>query len=181
MTRSITVFVTFCALVGAALSGEVTNAAQADETASPQLRVGTFDSRAVAFAYARSEMFKKWLNELATAASEAEAAGDTARVKELEEQAQAEHALRSKQVFSTFPAYDVLAKIEEEIPKIAVEAGVDVIVSKWDVVYKRSGIEFVDVTELMVGVFRLDEDSRKMLKDLQQKAPVPLGEFGEHE
>ena len=75
-------------------------------------------------------MFEEWLEDLQEASSQAEEAGDEERVKELGEQAQAEHALRSKQVFSTFPAYDVLVRIEADIPKIAAEAGVDVIVSK---------------------------------------------------
>jgi hypothetical protein len=171
----------FIVLVGLTLLGVGTVAAQEETADVSQLRVGIFDSRAVAFAYARSDMFKKWLNELTTAAAEAEAAGDTTRVKELGNQAQAEHALRSKQVFSTFPAYDVLERIESEIPKIAAEAGVDVVVSKWEIVYQRPGVEFVDVTELMVQLFQLDEDAQKNLQELLQQEPVPLSEFGEHE
>lgn len=181
MTKFTITIAVLCVLTGVTLSGAGTAAAQSNEASTPQIRVGTFDSRAVAFAYARSDRFKKWLNELTTAADKAEAAGDTTRVKELGEKAQAEHALRSKQVFSTFPAYDVLAKIEGDIPKIASEAGVDVIVSKWDVVYQRQGIEFVDVTELMVQLFRLDEDAQKNLRQLIQQAPIPLSEFGEHD
>jgi hypothetical protein len=170
-----------CVLVGPMVTGLGTAAAQKEKTAAPQLLIGTFDSRAVAFAYARSDMFNEWLNELTTAAAEAEAAGDSARVKELGDQAQNEHALRSKQVFSTFPAYDVLERIEAEISKIATEARVDVIISKWEIVYQRPGVEFVDVTELMVQLFHLDEDAQKSLQQLLQQEPIPLSEFGKHE
>lgn len=181
MTSFKMVIAMLCVLVNLTMVGVGTGAAQEKKSATSQLRVGTFDSRAVAFAYARSNMFKKWLNELTTAAAEAEAAGDSTRVKELGGQAQAEHALRSKQVFSTFPAYDVLERIKADIPKIATEAGVDVLVSKWEIVYQRPDVEFVDVTELMVGLFNLDEEAQTSLQQLLQTEPVPLGELGEHE
>jgi hypothetical protein len=171
----------FMVLVALTLMGVGTAGAQEERADAPHLRVGTFDSRAVAFAYARSDMFEKWLDDLTTAAAEAEAAGDTARVRELGDQAQAEHALRSRQVFSTFPAYDVLERIESEIPKIAAEAGVDVVVSKWEIVYQRPGVEFVDVTDLMVKLFNLDDDALTNLQQLLQQEPLPLSEFGEHE
>ncbi len=181
MTRFKMAVVVLCVLVGVAVPVAVTTVAQADGKTAPQVRVGTFDSRAVAFAYARSSMFEEWLKGLQEASSQAEKAGDVERVKELEKEAQAEHALRGKQVFSTFPAYDVLARIKADIPKIAAEAGVDVIVSKWEIVYQRPGVEFVDVTGLMVQLFHLDEDAQQNLKELLQQEPVPLSEFGEHE
>jgi len=75
----------------------------------------------------------------------------------------------------------VLARIESEIPKIADEAGVEVLVSKWEIVYQRPEIEFVDVTELMVQLFNLDDDALTNLQQLLQQEPLPLSELGEHE
>lgn len=181
MTKSTIVVAMLCVLVGPIAMGVGTVAAQKEKAAVSQLRIGTFDSRAVAFAYARSDMFEEWLDELTKKAAEAEAAGDSIRVKELGDQAKNEHALRSKQVFSTFPAYDILERIEAEIQKIATEADVDVIISKWEIVYQRPGIKFVDVTELMVQLFGLDEDAQTNLQQLLQQEPIPLSEIGEHE
>ena len=149
--------------------------------AAGELRVGVFDSRAVALAYAKSDMFEKWLDDLMSASANAQAAGDSVRLRELEGEAQAEHALRSKQVFGTFPAYDVLDKIKKEIPRIAQEAGVEVLVSKWDIVYQIEGAEYIDVTEPLVDLFGLNEKDKQKALDIDDVEPVPWTELDEHD
>ena len=174
-----------CAVITAVLAGlavyTTVGAEQPEEkTSGVKVRVGTFDSRAVAIAHVRSEAFDRHLKGLRAEYEKATAAGDEKRVKELEAQGPAGQELVHKQSFGTWPVDSILDKIKGKIPKIARLADVDVIVSKWDVVYQRPGVEFVDVTGLMVQPFHPDESTLKVIKGILKQAPVPLEELKNH-
>ncbi len=139
-----------------------------------RLRVGTFDSRALPIAYANSEVFRRELAKLMEEHKKAKAAGDTERVKKLEEQGKAGQVRFHEQGFSTGRVDNILEHIKDKLPAIAREAKVDLIVSKWDVVYQDPAVEVVDVTELVVKPFNPNERARGWIKDLQKVAPIPL-------
>jgi hypothetical protein len=82
-----------------------------------------------------------------------------------------------EQVFSTGRVDDILKKIEDRLPEIAKEAGVDLIVSKWDLAYRAPGAEVVDVTEALIKLYQPDEKTRKILADMARKPPIPLEEL----
>jgi hypothetical protein len=151
----------------------------ADETNNSKVRVGTFDSRLVATAYVRSEAFQKRLAKLHADLKEAKTSGDEKRIRQLEAKGPALQTLIHKQGFSTWPVHDILRTIKDEIPGIAKQANVDVVVSKWDVVFQRKDVKFVDVTDLMVAPFHPTEETRKILEDLANKDPVPLEQLRE--
>ena len=150
---------------------------------APRVVVGTFDSRAIAVAYIRSDAHAKRLNklraEVEAALAEARAAGDEARVAELEARGPALQRKAHQQGFSTAPVDDILVHVEDQLPAIAKEAGVDVIVSKWVLTYKRPTASFVDVTEALVAEFDPDEATMKVIKQLLATDPVPLDQLGE--
>ncbi len=150
------------------------------KAAKTEIRVGAFDSRLVAIAYVRSEAFKKRLAKLRAELGEAKAAGDKKRIKQLEALGPALQELVHKQGFSTWPVHDILKTIKEELPGIAKQADVDIIVSKWDVAFRRDGAAVIDVTDLMVKPFSPDEATRKVLESVRKKAPVPLDQLKKH-
>ena len=152
-----------------------------EKTSGSKVRVGTFDSRAVAMAYFATDAFKRQLSGLRAEHEKAKAAGDEKRVKELGAEGPALQELMHKQGFSTWPVDDILDKIKGKIPEIAKRANVDVIVSKWNIVYQRSGVEFIDVIDLMVRPFNPDEETLKTIKDIQKQDPVPLDELKNHQ
>jgi len=180
MKRFRMVFVLIYVLAGLAVSTTVGAQKSQEKTSRSKVIVGTFDSRALAMAYYRSEEFMQSMQELRAEYEKAKAAGDEKRIKELEVKGPAQQELIHKQGFSTWPVDNILEKIKGKIPEIAKQAGVDVIVSKWDVVYQQSGVEFIDVTDLMVKPFNPDEETLKIIKDLQKKDPVPLEELKNH-
>ena len=151
------------------------------KTSKSILRVGTFDSRALAMAYYRSAEFVQYMQELRAEHEKAKAAGDEKRVKELEVKGPAQQELIHKQGFSTWPVDNILEKIKGKIPEIAKQADVNVIVCKWDIVYQQNGVEFIDVTDLMVKPFNPDEATLKIIKDIQKLDPVPLEELKNHQ
>jgi hypothetical protein len=188
-----------CAVITAILCGlavfTTVFAQQSQEKAfGSKVRVGTFDSRALAMAYYRSDAFRRHMEGLRAEYEKAKEAGDEKRVKELEVESSsptwpdsgwppspAQQELIHKQGFSTWPVDNILEKIKGKIPEISKQADVEVIVSKWDVVYQRSDIEFVDVTDLMVKPFNPDEATLKIIKGIQKQDPVPLEELKNHQ
>ena len=171
-----------CGVICVSAASLLFSAAPAEEArtaraAKAAVRVGTFDSRAVAVAYARSEAFARYVKGLRAEREKAKAAGDEKRVKELEGKGAAQQQLLHKQAFSIWPVDNILKHIKGNIPEIAKQADVDVIVCKWDLVYQRKGVEFSDVTDLMVKQFDPNEQTLKTIKELQEKDPVPLEEL----
>ena len=145
------------------------------------MRVGVFDSRAVALAYYRSEPFGREMKKLKADFEKAKAAGDKKRVAELEAKGPAQQELMHKQGFGTWGVLDILKKIDKKLPEIAKQANVTIIVSKWDLAYQRSNAQFVNVTELIVKPFDPDEKTQKMIEEIQKQEPVPLEQLQHHQ
>jgi hypothetical protein len=171
MSRSIVV-------IAAALTLLVTDIGQAQEVTDRALRIGTFDSRAVALAYYRSpegldRMRPEWDREL----RDAEAAGDSARVEELKLFMPSFQHLLHQQVFSTGSICNVMREIEKDLPGIAAEAGVDLIVSKWELPYRSPDVELIDLTPSIVALFEVDEETDGFVAQMADVEPVPLEEM----
>ena len=173
------VFVMSLALAAAATQ-VATGASQPAREEAAAIRVGAFDSRAVAVAYARSEVFRRGITAMRAEYDAAKEQGDAARVAELDAEGTAMQDLLHRQGFSTWPVDDILEQIETQIPGIAERAGVDLIVSKWTIVYERPGIELIDLTDLMVVPFEPDEETLKIIEELKKTAPVSLQALRKH-
>lgn len=147
------------------------------QTSRKSVVVGTFDSRVIAVAYYNTEAYMNYVEGLKAEHAKAEASGDKERVNELEAMGEASQDLAHKQAFSTWPVDNILETIEEKIPDIAQQAGVDLIVSKWNIVYQQSGLELVDVTDVMVKLFNPNEQMLEMLEQMKKQKPIPLEEL----
>ena len=138
-----------------------------------KLRVGVFDSRAVAVAYAASEGFNRQIKQLMEEKKQAEAAGDQEKVKRLIAEGKAGQEQLHQQGFGTASVANILEQIKDQLPAIAHEAGVDLIVSKWDIAYQAPTAETVDITQAIVKPFHPSERSLKIIKDLEKHRPLP--------
>ena len=144
-----------------------------DEKSDAKIRVGTFDSRALALAYYRSDQFSAHIKEMHKELETAKQAGDKKRIAELEAAGPELQELVHGQGFGTAPVDNILAKIKSRLPEIAKEANVDIIVSKWNIIYQRDNLEFVDVSNLIVKAFNPDESTLKVISDIMSQAPQP--------
>ena len=147
------------------------------QTLKTSVVIGTFDSRVIAIAYYNTEAHKSYIEGLKTEHEKAEASGDKERVKELEAIGEASQELAQNQAFSTWPVDNILETIDGKIPEIAKQADVDLIVSKWNIVYQQSGLEFIDVTDVIVKLFDPDEQMLEMLEQIKKQDPIPLEEL----
>jgi hypothetical protein len=153
----------------------------ADETNKPGAvseRIGIYDSRAIAYAHFWTEAQQRKLNEMAQTAKAARAAGQTERYEELSTALKKAREQSHLQCFSTAPVDNVLAELKDRLPAIEKADGVSKLVSKWDekAVKEHKGSGQVDVTDLLLREFRLDDEQRKVVKDLCAKKPLPLKE-----
>ncbi len=164
------------ACAAAVLSGCVRNGNPVEAPAAKMVRVGTYDSRAVAVAFSGSEVFSKWLGELKVEQERAEAAGDTARVAEIRAKGAARQKLMHMQGFSTAPVDDILDQVREGVQTVREKAGVDVLVSKWDKesLNRHRDAEVVDVTMDLVDLFNPNERQRRSAVEIQKHDPISL-------
>ena len=85
------------------------------------------------------------------------------------------------QVFGSAPIDEIMAKIKDQLPAIAKQAGVDLIVSKWSITYRSPDAQFVDVTEPLAKLFQPDETTMKMIREIPKHPPVSAEELKKHE
>ena len=150
---------------------------------SSAISVGVFDSRAVAGAWYRSQAHMKQISEMKAEHRKAKANGDEKLATELEKKGSGSQEAAHKQVFSNEPIDNVLKRIENDLPGIAKAAGVDVLVSKWEIAYQDKSAKFTDVTWEMVNLFEPDEATVTLVKEILVTEPIPIkdGKFVEEE
>lgn len=158
-------------------AGHISVNADEAKPEKPRLRVGTFDSRAVAVAYVASEGHGQKMKRMMEEHGKAKAAGDAATVKRLETAGKAAQHLRHLQGFGTASVADILEEIKDELPAIAKKAEVDLLVSKWELAWQAPGAETVDVTQAMIEPFKPSARTLKIVKQLQTQKPIPAAQL----
>ncbi len=138
------------------------------------LRIGTYDSRAVAAAYARSEKFAQKMTDPHRQRSEAEKAGDKNLIAELDAQGESMQVRRHLQGFSTASVDDVLDAVRDKLPSVANQKNVPVITRAAD--YRDASIELVDVTDELVALFDPNEQTLKVVRELRKQKPMAIEE-----
>jgi len=142
-----------------------------------KLRVGTFDSRCIAIAYGRSDEFIKEIDSIKTEVVKAKEEGNVQRVEELEKLGATRQFLMHQQGFSNGSIINIMAKLKEIFPTISAENNVQMILSKWEVMFADESIEFVDITDQLVDYFNPDEETRKILGQIKLIDPVAIEEI----
>jgi len=157
----------------AALVAPQTSQAQ-EKAQKTKERIGVYDSRAVAVAFAGSAEQQKQLQELKAAHRKAKEVGDFEKVAQLEADGKALQQKAYQQAFSTAPVDDLLAHIANSLPEIQKAADVTTLISKWDEakLKKHAGAETVEVTMELVDAFQPSERQRQSALEIQQRKPI---------
>ena len=141
------------------------------------LRVGMYDSRGIAIAYANSAYFEKVLRGKRTALEQAKKDNDTEKIKELESWGSQSQAKAHQQGFGTAPVHEYLEVVKDKIPGVAKEAGVDVIISKWEMDYIATDADLVDVTMELAKLFEPREKAYEWIEQMKDIEPISRGEL----
>jgi hypothetical protein len=138
------------------------------------MRVGTYDSRAVALAYYNSAAQRQAAQDMQAGYQRAKAASDERKIKEFEAAGPARQELMHQQVFSSCTISNVIREIENSIPAVARDARVVLMVSKWDLTYHDPSVEYVDVTMQLVRLFNPEEKVMKWIEEMKARPPIPI-------
>ena len=166
------------ALLFLAAVGPAQEAGPAKAGAGVQL--GTFDSRVIAIAYYRSDQFKEHVADIRTQHDAAKKAGDQKTMDRLEKMMSEQQTVTHQQGFGTAPIPEILKLVEKEIPELALQAGVDVVVCKWDLLYQNPSSTSTDLSLTLAEQFNPDAATRKILAQMLTTDPVPMAELEGH-
>jgi len=136
------------------------------------LRVGVYDSRCITIAYVHSKFSKNEIQKLFDIVHKAEKEGDVKTAQSTREIAEYMQKKRHSQGFGTAPVGELLEPIKDEMSKVAEQAGVDMIVSKWQVDYQAKDAHFVDVTDAMAALYNPDEKTLKIIEEMKKQQPI---------
>lgn len=162
----------FAASGGAGLRDGASTAPREAAASGGAIRIGTYDSRAVAIAYAGSKF-----NPVGEKMKEFEAArkaGDAAKVKELEAWGQQHQRQLHRQGFARVPVTDLLEAVKDQLPALAKRLDLDAIA--FEVNHRGEGVEAVDITLEVVALFNPSEQALKWAKEAMKREPVGLDE-----
>jgi hypothetical protein len=142
--------------------------------AQATVRVGTFDSRAIAIAYGRSQAFAADLTQLRTDHQKAKEEKNEKLVSELALKGQMQQKLMHLQGFSIGSVAEILAKYPDLVAATAKEANVVMVVSIFELAYQGPGVEIVDVTEALATRINSDPRITAMLGEIKKVKPLPM-------
>ena len=145
---------------------------------STAIKIGTYDSRTIIFAWSRTDLLKQHLVKLGQQTDSARKVNDSAKIKELSVQAMSFQHLLHLMVFSTGSVASVMAIIKDKLPELAKKSGVSFIVSKWELNYYDPSFEVIDLTSQVAALFQPKENIDKMAAEITAQPPIPIQEFG---
>jgi hypothetical protein len=144
------------------------------QQSSKTVKIGIYDSRAVAVAYSNSDSFQKDLGNLMDQYKKSKEENNTKMIDIIEKEGQFRQQLLHEQTFSVGTVSNIVDKIKEKLQDIAKNTGVILIISKWEISYKDPSIEYIDVTSQIVDLFSPSKQTLIWIKDLQKQTPIPI-------
>jgi len=135
-------------------------------------RIGVYDSRSIAIAYANSPSFSKVHGVLGERLKAAKEKGDAKEVAAVEREGMLRQVMMHEQGFGTGSVMQMIATVKDSIAALAIRENVSLVVSKWEVAYSGEGVELVDLTDKITDFFHPSERAKGWLKDVQKQAPI---------
>ncbi|MCK4941450.1 hypothetical protein KAS45_05100 [candidate division WOR-3 bacterium] len=143
-------------------------------SSNPGMRIGIYDSRTVAVAHGNSDEGREYIMSLMTEMTKAKAANNDSLIRHIEKTAQTYQVLMHLRAFSVGSVADILEKHKAEVDLVAKEAGVQIIVSKFELIYTGTGVDTVDVTLPLVRIFKPSEQAMKGISEMPKHEPLGM-------
>lgn len=140
------------------------------------LKIGTYDSRAIAVAYAPSKFNP--IRENMAKYKAAKAAKDKPLMEDLEAWGKKHQRELHRQGFATVPVSNLLEHVKDGLPEVAESAGVLAIVRACD--FTAPNVQTVDVTDQLVKLFDPSERTLKTVREIRKVDPVHLDDVEQH-
>jgi hypothetical protein len=148
-------------------SGNKTNA-------QTKVRIGVFDSRAVAIVFYQSKFsnVKENFGTLHTKMKEAKEKDDKDAIAKIEREASLRQVMMHEQGFGRGSINNVTGAIKDKLAQLAKSENLSVIVSKWELVFSGADVVSIDVTEKIVDFFEPNEKIKSMMKEIMESEPL---------
>ena len=85
--------------------------------------------------------------------------------------------LLHQMVFSKGSAAGIMELVKDKLPDVAKEAGVKIVLSKYELSYQDPSVEIVDLTPQVCQLFKPTENIDKMADGIKKSQPIPLDEL----
>lgn len=79
---------------------------------------------------------------------------------------------RHLQGFGTAPVQDLLEPVKNKLSGVAEQAGVDIIISKWQIDYQSKDDEMIDVTEALARLYVSEKDAAGIIAGMENIKPI---------
>jgi hypothetical protein len=142
----------------------------ADPPAAGKTRIGTYDNRSIAVAYAASKFNP--VGEKLKERDAAKQAGDAAKIAELEAWGKSHQRMLHFQGFGRVPVKDLLEHVKDGLAQVAKDHQLTAIVMDCD--YTAADTEVVDVTDDLVDLFQPTDRVRDMARKVRDAEPVSI-------
>ncbi|MEJ2105044.1 MAG: hypothetical protein P8X47_10775 [Ignavibacteriaceae bacterium] len=149
------------------IPAEVTNA-------QTVIRIGVFDSRAVAVAYYNSDFSntKEIFQSIATQMQEAKSKDDKQAIAKIEREATLRQAMLHEQGFGTGSVINITETVKDKLTQLANDENLSAIVSKWEISFNNNNVALIDITEKIVHFFDPNDQMKDMVKEIMQTEVV---------
>jgi len=166
-----TIWIVIGAMIAIIASRDAANSQM--QSPKPQVRIGIYEPRALALAYWRSDAGLKQIHDAVNQAQVAKQNGcPMIQLQALEGNCQALQDHMMAQAFGGAPIDDVLAKLQNVLPKVAQKNDIVAIVPQ--VTFKGENVEAVDVTGDLAAPFKPNDQTYRMMCDLSRRPPASL-------
>jgi type IV pilus biogenesis protein CpaD/CtpE len=143
-------------------------------SSSPTKRIGTYDSRAIAFAFWGSNEGMEFITSRSADWTKAKAAKNDSLIRHMERTAAAQQQLLHLCGFSVGSVADILEKHKAQVDSVARAVGVRIIVSKFELILTGTGVDTVDVTVPLARIFITPGQVRNWVSQTPTQKPIPM-------
>ena len=137
-----------------------------------KVRVGTFDSRLVALAYYNSKDYDQFIADFNRQYKVAESKKDSITIKKMLIKGPVLQRMMNDRIFGKGSVNLILDNYKDKIDAVGKANNVNMIVSKWEVMYKTPGIEYVDLTWKIMAIWNPSEQVIKWAKNGEKELPI---------
>jgi hypothetical protein len=139
-----------------------------EDPAGEQVRLGVYDSRAIAMAWIRSKHSP--LPDKMKELQQAEAAGDKKKVEQLNAWGEMLQRQLHFQGFGKYPVDEYLDQVQEKLPEIMAQHELDAIV--WMCHRHNDHVTLVDITPDLMKLFGASDEVIQQAKELKKHEPL---------
>ncbi|QDU71651.1 hypothetical protein [Mucisphaera calidilacus] len=136
------------------------------------IRIGVYDNRAIAIAYAASESHNQMLAEVREQYEKAKADDNKQQIRAIGQRMQTHQEAMHFQGFGRAPVNDLLEPIHDDLRQLAADLDLAAITRECDVT--AANVETVDITEQIVELYNPSERTRNTVASVRKADPIPL-------